>query len=76
MQYDDDGILNLACAIVECAREDILMNINDKQIKTRARRDELICNKVGAIRFFHSDWYSTLTLGRNGHDDYNKIMHG
>ena len=77
MQYDDEGILNLACAIIETARDDVLMSYTDiNNVKTRVHRDELVRNKNDAIRFFHSSWYSTLTMGRDGHEDYNKIMYG
>jgi len=73
----NDCLIELACAIVECAVDDLKKEIPSCEKGSFKRYlnnvDSYLKNKNSAERFFKSKWYSELTLGRDGHKDLIEI---
>lgn len=64
----DDCLIDLACAIIESAREDYLTplpNAAGCSFKTyRQRVDNYLIKRRSARRFFNSNWFTVLSLNQ------------
>lgn len=70
---EDDALLNLACAVVTLAYRDVKAHDNIHKLKSYGARCSCERHFSSAISFIESAWYSTLTLGRDGKADMDKL---